>query len=170
MTATSLQIAQVAAAAADSKKAEDIVLIDLSGKTDVCDYFLICTGGNNRQVDAIVDEVRAKVSKNCELQPISTEGREGLRWVLVDYGCVVIHVFTPEMRDFYRLERLWGDAPRVELDLEGAMAPEAFAAAATPPTRAMPQTLRPRSRTATRPCPRPRPCALGRCRSRGPSA
>ena len=130
MTATSLQIAQVAAAAADSKKAEDIVLIDLSGKTDVCDYFLICTGGNNRQVDAIVDEVRAKVSKNCELQPISTEGREGLRWVLVDYGCVVIHVFTPEMRDFYRLERLWGDAPRVELDLEGAMAPEAFAAAA----------------------------------------
>ena len=73
MTATSLQIAQVAAAAADSKKAEDIVLIDLSGKTDVCDYFLICTGGNNRQVDAIVDEVRAKVSKNCELQPISTE-------------------------------------------------------------------------------------------------
>ena len=81
-------------------------------------------------MDAIVDEVRAKVSKNCELQPISTEGREGLRWVLVDYGCVVIHVFTPEMRDFYRLERLWGDAPRVELDLEGAMAPEAFAAAA----------------------------------------
>ena len=58
------------------------------------------------------------------------EGREGLRWVLVDYGCVVIHVFPPEMRDFYRLERLWGDAPRVELDLEGAMAPEAFAAAA----------------------------------------
>ena len=82
------------------------------------------------QLRGIFDEVRAKVSKNCELQPVSTEGREGLRWVLVDYGCVVIHVFTPEMRDFYRLERLWGDAPRVELDLEGAMAPEAFAAAA----------------------------------------
>ena len=130
MTATSLQIAQVAAAAADSKKAEDIVLIDLSGKTDVCDYFLICTGGNNRQVDAIVDEVRAKVSKNCELQPISTEGREGLRWVLVDYGCVVIHVSTPAMRGLYRLARLLRDAPRVHLALRGAKPPDPLAPAA----------------------------------------
>lgn len=129
MAVTSLEIAKVAAAAADSKKASDIVLIDLSEKSDICDYFLICTGANNRQVDAVVDEIRAKVSKNCEMQPISTEGREGLRWVLVDYGCVVIHVFTPEMRDFYRLERLWGDAPRVELDLEGMMADDAFASA-----------------------------------------
>lgn len=121
MAATSLQIAKVAALAADDKKATDIVVIDLVGKTDVCDYFVICTGSNNRLVDAVVDEVREKVSKNCGLSPISCEGREGLRWVLVDYGSVVIHVFTPEMRDFYRLERLWGDAPRVELDLEGAL-------------------------------------------------
>lgn len=119
--ATSLDIARVAAMAADDKKATDIVVIDLIGKTDVCDYFVVCTGNNNRQVDAIVDEVRTKVGKNCDLSPISCEGREGLRWVLVDYGSVVIHVFTPEMRDFYRLERLWGDAPRVSLELEGAM-------------------------------------------------
>ncbi|MDM8270932.1 ribosome silencing factor [Thermophilibacter provencensis] len=118
MTVTSLELAKVAAHAADSKKAGDIVLLDLSTKTDVCDYFLICTGENSRQVDAIVDEVREKVSANCGVSPISCEGREGLSWVLVDYGSVVVHVFRPETRDFYRLERLWGDAPTVELNLD----------------------------------------------------
>ena len=118
MTVTPLELAKVAAYAADDKKATDLVLLDLSSKTDVCDYFLICTGANPRQVDAIVDEVREKVSANCGLSPLSCEGREGLSWVLVDYGSVVVHVFKPETRDFYRLEALWGDAPRVELDLE----------------------------------------------------
>ena len=118
MTVTPLKLAKVAAYAADDKKAADIVLLDLTSKTDVCDYFLICTGANPRQVDAIVDEVREKVSANCGLSPLSCEGREGLSWVLVDYGSVVVHVFKPETRDFYRLEALWGDAPRVELDLE----------------------------------------------------
>ncbi len=118
MTVTSLELAKVAAIAADSKKASDLILLDLSSKTDVCDYFLICTGENSRQVDAIVDEVRAKVSANCGVSPLSCEGREGLSWVLLDYGSVVVHVFKPETRDFYRLERLWGDAPRVELNLE----------------------------------------------------
>ena len=117
MSVTSLEIAKVAALAADSKKAADIVLLDLSSKTDVCDYFLICNGENSRQVDAIVDEVRAKVSANCGISPISCEGREGLSWVLLDYGSVVVHVFKPETRDYYRLERLWGDAPRIDLDL-----------------------------------------------------
>lgn len=119
MTATPLEIAKVAALAADSKKAGDVVLLDLTTKTDVCDYFLICSGENARQVDAIVDEVREKVSRNCGISPISCEGRESLFWVLVDYGSVVVHVFRPESRDYYRLENLWGDAPRVELDLEG---------------------------------------------------
>ena len=82
MTVTSLELAKVAALAADSKKAEDIVLLDLTPMTDVCDYFLICTGANARLVDAIVDEVRDKVRTNCGESPISTEGRDGLRWVL----------------------------------------------------------------------------------------
>ena len=129
MAASSLDIARVAAQAADSKKATDLVLIDLIGTTDVCDYFLICSGNNNRMVDSIVDEVREKVFKNCGVRPISCEGREGLNWVLVDYGSVCVHVFNPETRDFYRLERLWGDAPRVKLDLEGAMTDEAHSAA-----------------------------------------
>ena len=119
MTATPLEIAKVAAGAADSKKAVDLVLLDLTSLTDVCDYFVICSGENARQVDAIVDEAREKVSRNCGLSPISCEGREGLSWVLIDYGSVVVHVFRPETRDYYRLENLWGDAPRVELGLEG---------------------------------------------------
>ena len=118
MTVTPLELAKVAAYAADDKKATDLVLLDLSSKTDVCDYFLICTGANPRQVDAIVDEIREKVGANCGVSPLSCEGREGLSWVLIDYGSVVVHVFKPETRDFYRLEALWGDAPRVELDLE----------------------------------------------------
>ena len=118
MTVTPLELAKVAAHAADDKKATDIVLLDLSTMTDVCDYFLICTGANPRQVDAIVDEVRQKVSANCGASPLSCEGREGLSWVLVDYGSVVVHVFKPETRDYYRLETLWADAPRVDLGLE----------------------------------------------------
>ena len=66
-----------------------------------------------------MDEVREKVSANCGISPISCEGREGLSWVLVDYGSVVVHVFRRETREFYRLEALWADAPRVELGLEG---------------------------------------------------
>lgn len=120
MPVTPLELAKVAAVAADSKKATDIVLIDLSSKTDVCDYFLICTGANARLVDSVVDEIRSKVSANCGVSPLSCEGREGLSWVLVDYGAVVVHVFQPQTRDYYRLATLWGDAPRVPLDLEGA--------------------------------------------------
>lgn len=129
MSVTSLELAKVAAIAADDKKATDIVLLDLTSMSDVCDYFLICSGTNARLVDAIVDEIREKVSKNCGISPLSTEGRAGMRWILLDYGQVVIHVFLPEVRDYYRLERLWGDAPRVDLDLEGSMDPEAYASA-----------------------------------------
>ena len=108
----------------DQKKAEDILVLDLTGLSDVCDYFVICTGGNARLADAIVDEVREKVTANCGIRPISTEGRDGLNWILIDYGSVVVHVFQPEVRSYYRLERLWADAPRVELDIEGAMTSE----------------------------------------------
>lgn len=120
MPQTPLELARVAALAADAKKAAGIVLLDLSSKTDVCDYFLICTGATARQVDAIVDEVRERVHANCAVSPLSCEGRSQLSWVLLDYGSVVVHVFQPEARAFYRLESLWGDADRVELDLAGA--------------------------------------------------
>lgn len=120
MAVTPLELAKIAAAAADDKKATDILLLDLTDKSDVCDYFLICTVANNPMMDAVVEEVREKVRINCGEKPLSVEGRAGSTWVLVDYGAVVLHVFREESRDFYRLERLWGDAPHVPLDLEGA--------------------------------------------------
>ena len=112
-----LELARVAAIAADGKKATDICLIDLTSASDVCDYFLICTGQNQRLVDSVVDEVEEKVRVNCDEKPLSIEGRAEGTWVLMDFGPVVVHVFTPETRDYFRLEKLWGDAPRVELGL-----------------------------------------------------
>lgn len=120
MAVTPLELAKIAATAADDKKATDILLLDLTDKSDVCDYFLICTVANNPMMDAVVEEVREKVRVNCGEKPISVEGRAGSTWVLVDYGAVVLHVFREESREFYRLERLWGEAPHVALDLEGA--------------------------------------------------
>ncbi len=115
MSVTPLELAKIAAAAADDKKAYDIVLLDLTELSDVCDYFLIATTMNAHQADAVVDEIEKKVRENCHEDPLSIEGRAGKRWILMDYGAVVIHVFDQETREFYRIERLWGDAPRVEL-------------------------------------------------------
>lgn len=119
MAYTSFELAKVAAIAADDKKATDIVLLDLRDQTDVCDYFLICTGANGRLMDAVVEEIEEKVKAGLGAKPLSVEGKANSSWILMDYGIVVIHVFKPETRDFYRLERLWGDAPRVDLGLEG---------------------------------------------------
>lgn len=105
------EVARVAALAADDKIAEDVRIIDLTELSDVCDYFVIATGLNNRQTDAIVDEVEEKVADACREHPFSIEGREERTWILMDYGSVVVHVFTPEAREHYRLEKLWGDAP-----------------------------------------------------------
>lgn len=105
------EVARVAALAADDKIAEDVRIIDLTELSDVCDYFVIATGLNNRQTDAIVDEVEEKVADVCREHPFSIEGREERTWILMDYGSVVVHVFTPEAREHYRLEKLWGDAP-----------------------------------------------------------
>jgi len=120
MAVTPLELAKVAATAADDKKATDIIVLDLTGKSDVCDYFVICTVANNPMMDAVVEAVQEKVRVNCGEKPLMVEGRAGATWVLVDYGAVVMHVFREEAREFYRLERLWGDAPHVALDLEGA--------------------------------------------------
>ena len=111
-------VARTAAQAACDRKATDISVIDLTALSDVCDYFVIATGSNNRLVDSVVDEVEEKVAKAHGEHPFSIEGREERSWVLMDYGSVVVHVFTPEAREFYRLEKLWGDAPVLELQLD----------------------------------------------------
>ena len=118
MSVTPLELAKVAAAAADDKKAYDIALLDLTQLSDMCDYFLIASAMNAHQADAIVDEIEKKVRLNYAEDPISIEGRDGKHWILMDYGPVVIHIFDEETRRYYRLERLWGDAPRIDLGLE----------------------------------------------------
>ena len=112
------EVARVAAEAMSAKKAEDITVLDLTELSDVCDYFVIATGANNRQVDTLVDEVEEKVAASCREHPFSIEGRDQRTWILMDYGSVLVHVFTPEARSYYRLEKLWGDAPTLKLDLD----------------------------------------------------
>jgi ribosome-associated protein len=97
----------------DDKKGYDITIIDLRGIADVAEFFVIATGANNRQVDAIVDEIE-NVLRDKGIRAFAIEGREDNSWDLMDFGGVMVHVFQPEARAFYRLERLWGDAPRVD--------------------------------------------------------
>lgn len=110
-------LARAAAQAAYDKKAEDIEVLDLTELSDVCDFFVIATGSNARLVDTIVDEIEEQVGKQYTEHPFSIEGRDQRNWILMDYGSVVVHIFTPEARDYYRLDKLWGDAPQLELNL-----------------------------------------------------
>jgi ribosome-associated protein len=109
------ELARLAAGYADDKKAQDIVELDLRGVVGYTDYFVICTGASDRQVKAIHDGIHEGLKKARGLYPRRVEGLTESRWVLMDYLDVVVHVFTPETRDHYRLEQLWGDVPRIEL-------------------------------------------------------
>lgn len=100
--------------AARDKKALDIVVLDLRKSSGFTDFFLICTGTNIRQVQAIADAVQEALRARG-LKPALIEGYERAGWVLIDYFDFIIHVFTPATRDFYALERLWGDADRIEV-------------------------------------------------------
>lgn len=102
------------ARAALDKKAEDLVVLDVKEVTTLADYFIICTGNTSRQVKAIVDEIDYKLSAE-RVYPHHVEGLTESRWVLMDYGDVVVHVFETEAREFYDLDGLWGDAPKVEV-------------------------------------------------------
>jgi ribosome-associated protein len=112
MTATeeATTLAQSAAQAAADKLATDIVLIDVSERLAITDVFVIATGNNERQVEAIVDAVEEKLRGQGH-KPIRREGQRDGRWVLIDYGDVVVHVQHSEERTFYSLERLWKDCP-----------------------------------------------------------
>ena len=108
---------QVIAGFASDKKAIDPVALDLRGISGYTDYFLVCSGGSDRQAKAIHDGIHQGLKDDHRLLPRRVEGLGEARWVLMDYLDVVVHIFTPDVRDFYRLEQLWGDVPRVELDL-----------------------------------------------------
>jgi ribosome-associated protein len=109
----------VALAAAQSKKATAIAVLDLRKTGAFTDYFLTCTGGNPRQVQAIADAVEQAL-KNAKVRPAHVEGYERAEWILLDYFDFIVHVFSPQARQFYGLERLWGNAVRHEFPDDGA--------------------------------------------------
>ena len=100
--------------AAESKKATDIRVLDLRELTSFADYFVICTGGNARQIQAISEEIGAQLAKRCEY-PMNVEGFDAAEWVLADYGSYLIHVFSDKARTYYDLERLWRHARDVKI-------------------------------------------------------
>lgn len=108
----------MAVRAAESKKATDIVVLDLTGVTSFADYFVVCTGANSRQVQAISDEVGLRLKQEAGEQPISIEGYNQAEWVLADYGDLLIHIFSPRAREYYGLERLWRNAKTVGIPEE----------------------------------------------------
>jgi ribosome-associated protein len=118
-TENAREIAIVAANAAADKLATDVVLIDVSERLVITDIFVIATGSNERQVEAIVDEVEAKL-RLAGVKPLRREGRRDGRWVLLDYADVVVHVQHAEERVFYSLERLWKDCPTIPFTPDGA--------------------------------------------------
>ena len=97
------------------KKAEDVLVLDLRGLCQFTDYFVICHGSSSRQVLAIADAIEEQLLEEHGRKPKHVEGRRVAEWVLLDFIDVVIHVFVAEKREFYRLERLWGDAPKVAI-------------------------------------------------------
>lgn len=108
------ELGKLLASRAIAKSATDVVLLDVAGITAVTSYFLVCTGANPRLLHAIVDVLVTAAKTRFGVPPV-IEGRDGNDWVLLDFGSVVAHVFSPEARSFYQLERLWADAPLVEV-------------------------------------------------------
>jgi ribosome-associated protein len=105
---------QMAAAIADiasDRKALDIVQLDLRGMVGYADYFVICSGRSDRQTRAIHDAIHLEMKSAHALLPRRVEGLPEARWILIDYLDVVVHIFTPDTREYYRLEQLWGEAP-----------------------------------------------------------
>ncbi len=100
--------------AAIDKGGLETVVLDVSELLGIADLFVITSGANSRQIRTIVDELQQRVARDDGGKPRSVEGLEDLEWVLLDYGDVVVHVFSREARDFYALDRLWADAPRVD--------------------------------------------------------
>jgi ribosome-associated protein len=127
---SSEELARRVAVIADAKQAVDILALDMRGLVGYTDFLVICTARNERQAKAVHDEVHASLKRDG-LLPEHVEGARGTSWVLMDYLDCVLHVFVPEARDYYRLEALWGEAPRLDLGLEGA-SPRAAAGGAQP--------------------------------------
>ena len=111
---TPTEVAGFVVKALDSKKAQSIKLLRTSEITILADYFVICTAGSTTQLKTLSDQVEKTLKENGEV-PLRREGHRSGGWVLIDFGCVVVHLFLQEERDFYTLERLWGDAEDIDI-------------------------------------------------------
>jgi ribosome-associated protein len=116
-TLTSLEQARRIAALALEKLAEDVVILDMRPECSFTDYFVIATGRNSRQTASIWNEVHTRLKQDERLLPQSVDGAREGAWIVADYLDVVLHVFTPDAREYYRLEDLWSDVPAVEVDV-----------------------------------------------------
>ena len=112
------ELALIAAKALDAKKGKDIRVLQINKITTLADYFVLCTGASNTQINALCDEVEKQLSAQGE-EPLHREGYRGGTWVLLDYGCIAVHVFSSEARQFYSLEHVWADGK--EVDLSGVL-------------------------------------------------
>jgi ribosome-associated protein len=126
--ARSEHLARQLATVADSKKAEDLVVLDMRSLVAYTDFLAICTARSERQAKAIVDEVRVRVKRETGLLPGGVDGGGDAGWTILDYLDCVLHVFTPEARQRYGLEDLWHEAPRLGLDLDAPESSEAASA------------------------------------------
>lgn len=113
------RVRQVVAAALD-KKASDLDVLAVEGLTSIADYFIICSAATERQTNAIYDSIESRLREEEGVKPLYVEGAVPGRWILVDYGDFIVHIFTEECRKYYSLERLWGDAPNVTRKLSPA--------------------------------------------------
>ena len=115
MTEKSRKILKLCIEAAMEKKAEDIVVLRVGEVTDIADYFLICSAGSSRHVQTIADAIEGTLGPRG-IRPFGIEGYREAKWILLDYNEVVVHIFYVPMREYYALERLWSDAPMVDLE------------------------------------------------------
>ena len=116
---TPKELAIIAAKALDEKKGKEISAIQVTEQTTLADYFVIATGTSNTQINALCGAVEKAMEEQARENPLRREGYRDGTWVLLDYGCVVVHIFSAEARDFYSLERLWHDGK--PLDLSGVL-------------------------------------------------
>lgn len=119
---TSMSYLRTAARAADDKQGENIVALDVSDALGIVDSFLVTSASNERQVSAVVDAIEDALIEEHDLRPIRREGKGGGRWVLLDYGDVIVHVQHEEDRAFYALDRLWNESPVLDLGLDSGSA------------------------------------------------
>lgn len=114
------QRVRLAVAAALDKKAADLDVLEVGALTSIADYFVLCSATNERQAQAVADNVVDQLRNVMKVRPLLVEGTTPGRWILIDFGDFIVHIFTEEMRRFYGLERLWGDAPNVTAEMTGA--------------------------------------------------